>query len=164
MIDVQLHGDKELIIRLNKMDDQTLRAAEGVVTRSSGELVDYVKTRHLTGGTSGTRLVVRTGHLRRTTHEKPTRREGASVKGGIKFDAKYAPVHVGPRGQKTVIRPKRGKYLTFPVERSGAAGKPTRWVSVKQVTVPARVHPEDIRQWLLPRLKHNLKTALGEAL
>lgn len=164
MIDVQMRGDKELIVRLGRLDEKTLKAVKGVVTRSTREGVNYVKTHHLTGGTTSTRLAVRTGHLRRTTDEKPTRREGTTVTGGMEFGAKYAPVHVGPRGQKTVIRPKRGKYLTFPVERSGAAGRPTRWVSVKQVTVPARVHPEDIRKWLLPRLKGNLEAALSEAL
>jgi hypothetical protein len=197
VIDVKVHGDKELIIRLGKMDEQTLKAVEGVVTRGSRLLMGHIMQHHLTGGTTGTRLAVRTGQMRRETREKPTRRQGTIITGGIEFGSKYAGVHVGPRGQKTTIRPKRAQFLTIPlpaaktaagagsgrardfpdtfiikskrgntliVRRAGGKGIIPLFVLKKQVTIPARVHPEDIRKAIAPKIKKDLEDSLEKAL
>jgi hypothetical protein len=197
VIDVKVHGDKELIIRLGKMDEQTLKAVEGVVTRGSRLLMGHIMQHHLTGGTTGTRLAVRTGQMRRETREKPTRRQGTIITGGVEFGSKYAGVHVGPRGQKTIIRPKRAQFLTIPlpaaktaagagrgrardfpdtfiikskrgnaliVRRAGGKGIIPLFVLKKQVTIPARVHPEDIRKAIAPKIKKDLEDSLEKAL
>lgn len=85
------------------------------VDRQSYALTAYVQLRHLTGGTTIDRLAVRTGHLRRSTVPIRATDDGIEIKGGIRFGVHYASVHVGPRGKKTVIRPRRSKYLAIPL-------------------------------------------------
>ena len=80
------------------------------------ELAEYVKERHLTGGTTPTRLRVRTGRMRASTKPALIRRTAEGIEGGINVGTIYAPIHFGRRGSKTVIRPKKRKYLTIPLD------------------------------------------------
>ena len=86
------------------------------MTLQSIELAEYVKARHLTGGTTSTRLHVRTGHMRDSTRPAPIKRTAGGIEGGINVGTIYAPMHFGRAGSKTTIRPKTRKYLTIPTE------------------------------------------------
>jgi hypothetical protein len=68
-----------------------------------------------------TKLHVRSGQLRATTHARPTTSEGTTVTGGVAFGKVYARVHIGPRGQVTTITPKRAKFLTIPLKAAQTA-------------------------------------------
>ncbi|MBM4272806.1 MAG: hypothetical protein FJ139_11725 [Deltaproteobacteria bacterium] len=78
-------------------------------------MADHTKSEHLTGGTSSTRLRVRTGNLRASTKPMTPIIKEDSIEGGIQFGTVYAGTHIGPRGKITEIKPTKGKdYLTIP--------------------------------------------------
>ena len=76
----------------------------------------YVRKEYLAGGTTVTRLAVRSGALRSSTRELPVVEKGDSIESGIGFGMAYAKTHVGPEGQVTTIKPKKGKYLAIPLD------------------------------------------------
>lgn len=195
MIEVHTEGIQRISVYLERLDEKIWRAAKAVVARQSKAMTKYVIARHLTGGTSKDRLAVRTGHLRRTTKAKPVKEEKGAIVGGTSFGAKYARVHVGPRGKKTTITPKRAKYLAIPlaaaktpagVARGGPRDFPDTFVFrskagnliigqrrrdrvvplfvlKKRVTIPTRVHPEDIARVFTPRVLKDLRTSFERA-
>lgn len=115
MIEVKVEGEGQLTVYLEKLTGGILRAAGRVVERQSGLMTEYIKARHLGGGTSADRLAVRTGHMRRTTGPKRVAVRGKDIEGGVQFGAPYARVHVGRRGKETAISPKRARWLTIPL-------------------------------------------------
>lgn len=121
MIKIEESGSREVILRLEKYDEAVLDVAREVVTRGSRRLVRHIVSEHLRGGTTRTKLARRTGHLTQTTTEKKTQVSKAGIVGGVDFGAKYAGVHVGPKGQTTVINPKRAKFLTIPLDAAKTA-------------------------------------------
>jgi hypothetical protein len=114
MINVKLDEEK-LLIFLDKLTPEILDALTRELTQQSKMLEGHIITRHLTGGTTDDRLSVQSGHLRRTTRALIAKRKGSTITAGVGFGAKYAGVHVGPKGKKTVIRPKRAKNLAIPL-------------------------------------------------
>lgn len=72
---------------------------------------------------------VRSGHLRRSITSTVTQREGYLV-GTFGSDLIYAPVHE----YGAVIKPKNKPFLRFQIGE--------RWVTLKQVTIPARPYIE----------------------
>jgi hypothetical protein len=79
-------------------------------------LASYIRTQKLTGGTSDSRLKVRSGQLRASVRERIIDQKGEAIEGGVGFGTVYAWPHVGEAGEKTIITPKRAKYLTIPLE------------------------------------------------
>ena len=100
---------------IGKIPPNIFKQAERIITRQARAMQRYVRTEHLTGGTTSTRLRVRTGKLRASCIPIPTEIKEGSVEGGISFGTVYGRVHVGPKGQTTTITPKKGKYLTIPL-------------------------------------------------
>lgn len=192
---------------IGKIVPSIFKQAERIITRQARVMQSYVRTEHLTGGTTSTRLRVRTGKLRASCIPIKTEIKESSVEGGISFGTIYGRVHIGPKGQTTTITPKKGKYLTIPlpaamtkagvgkgsamfgpwtntfVRKSKAGnlimfGQMTSYSKVKvggvavkglairnirgqaiplflllkSVKVKARVHPEDIKAWIRPKL------------
>lgn len=93
----------------------------------------YLLNKRFTGGTSATALGVRSGHLRSQTHLIPTKAAGGKIAGGVDITTFYASVHIGPKGQTTVIRPKNGKFLTIPTEHAKTAAGAARQSSARNV-------------------------------
>jgi len=183
---------------IGKIPPNIFKQAERIITRQAREMQRYVRTEHLTGGTTSTRLRVRTGKLRASCIPIPTEIKEGSVEGGISFGTVYGRVHVGPKGQTTTITPKKGKYLTIPLpaamtgagvargsarqgpwgetfvaksketgsliifgKRKITSGKKVGelrgqitplFLLLKSVRIKARVHPEDIKEWIRPKL------------
>ena len=97
-------------------------------------------------------LTARSGHLVGSIRATPKKAKGGVniqlAAGGGRQDVKYAKVHEqgGREGTFFTIRPKRGKYLVFPVSadaftgagvaRGGGAG--SSWRSVEEVRIPSR--------------------------
>jgi|GEM_PF-5599673 len=84
-----------------------------------------------TGGPSDRRYL----HARRGTYARAIR---AHV---TRNEATLSVTHVGARVHEygAVIRPTRGRYLTFRLYRPGDTTRPTgRWVRARQVVIPAR--------------------------
>jgi len=182
---------------IGKIIPNIFKQAERIITRQAREMQRYIRTEHLTGGTTSTRLRVRTGKLRASCIPIKTEIKEGSVEGGISFGTVYGRVHIGPKGQVTTITPKKGKYLTIPLpaamtgagvargsarqgpwgetfvakskagnliifgKRKITTGKKAGelrgqatplFLLLKSVKIKARIHPEDIKAWIRPKL------------
>uniref|UniRef100_A0A6M3L8N9 Uncharacterized protein n=1 Tax=viral metagenome TaxID=1070528 RepID=A0A6M3L8N9_9ZZZZ len=113
--EVILKGD------LDKAPDKILRRLTDLMKRDTVELQRYVRKRHFGSFTAGDMLHNRTGQLRNAVRAMlPPQIMGMQIRGGLMFGKIYAFAHVGPRGQKITIRPKRKKWLTIPFKGESA--------------------------------------------
>jgi hypothetical protein len=205
--------NRKLQQNLTGLPNKIIRVVMKIINRQSVLLEGYVKAVHMTGGTTSDKLAVRSGLLRNSVRAIPAKiSSNASIVGGINFGTIYARVHVGPRGQKTVIKPKGHPYLTIPLDAakspSGVAkgsprlgpwadtfiarskkgnliifgrlasyrsvkvgGTKVKGLTVRQVskdvvplfvlkesvTIPARIHPRTILDWMMPRVLADFK-------
>jgi hypothetical protein len=122
-------GFKETKKKLNKISKEYENLLRLAINENSVLLATYTKVNKLTGGTSPTRLRARTGRLKSSTRAKKARIMANKIVGGIQFGTAYASLHIGKKGQKTVIRPKTGKFLAIPLTAAktaagAASGKP----------------------------------------
>lgn len=92
------------------------------VTAGSAKLTSEVQNKHLRGGTSSSRLGVRSGRLRSETRALRTKLDGSRVEGGFKIGVFYASTHFGPKGKVTTIKPKSSRFLTIPLPPALTAG------------------------------------------
>lgn len=101
---------------LKTVEPKVIRFFREAFVLSSRATADYLKNERLTGGTSKTRLAVRSGRLRSSTRPIPVKQKGSSkITAGVQFGTIYAKTHIGPEGGETVIRPKRKQWLTIPL-------------------------------------------------
>jgi len=121
MITVEIVGLDRTRAKVERLWSRLKRVLKQVVRRQSRALTQYVKTRHLTGGTTSDRLAVRSGHLRRSTKPRRVSERDGQIVGGVEFGARYASVHVGPKGKRTTIRPKSAQYLAIPLAAAKTA-------------------------------------------
>lgn len=197
-----IDGFDELNKALDNVPVKLLLNAVRIIDINSRLMQSHIRTEHLTGGTTETRLRVRSGRLRGSVIPLKTEVKSDRVEGGVSIGTTYGRVHFGPKGQKTKIVPKKGKYLTIPLPaamtRAGVAkggAKSGQWgdtfiakskagnliifgkrrimkdkkegelrgqvvplfVLKKSVTVPARVHPQDILNWIAPKMMEDFK-------
>jgi hypothetical protein len=130
-IKVSKGGKKEIKLRIDeKKMDKTITDSMNYQSRL---LTDYIQRNHLRGGTTKTKLAVRTGHLRSTTFPIIARKRSGFIIGGTKFGAKYAPIHVGERGTETEIRVKNPdlKYLAIPLPPAKSKGGSKKLVKTR---------------------------------
>ena len=92
------------------------------MTLASAKLTSEVQNKHLRGGTSSSRLRVRSGKLRSETRALRTKIEGSEIKGGFKIGVFYASTHFGPKGKVTTIKPKSAGALAVPLPPALTAG------------------------------------------
>lgn len=157
-----------------KTRTNVLVALQKEMTTQSRALHRYVTVQHLRGGTTATRLAVRSGNLIRTTIPIKTKIVGNKLEGGIQFGAKYAPIHIGEEGKITTIKPKASNkkgYLFIPVGKSLTKagvfkGKYAKGGirMVKQVKIKTRVHPKTIIQLFTPEVKRGFEEAIKSAI
>ena len=94
-----------------------VRALIKEVFRKNGVLLaGYLRKERFTGGTTTTRLGVRSGKLRASVRTAQITENSNVIEGGMEFGTVYARTHVGPRGQVTTILPKNKKYLAIPLD------------------------------------------------
>jgi len=110
-----VEGSEKLITVLNSLQGKFLARAKTIIDLNARALQKYVRTEKLTGGTTESRLRVRSGRFRASVIPIPTETKEDRIEGGISFGTIYGRVHVGPKGQVTTITPKKGKYLTIPL-------------------------------------------------
>jgi hypothetical protein len=111
-----MDGADKAASKIGKVSPRLMDQVAKVFAAETQVLASYIRKRHLAGGTTETRLRVRTGRLRASTVPIPIRRTPTSITGGVQFGTVYARTHVGPKGQITTIRPVRAKWLTIPLE------------------------------------------------
>ena len=172
-------------------------------TKSGRLLMTYLKQERFTGGTTESKLGVRSGRLKASVKSMPVISKDNYIEGGTEFGTVYGRVHVGPSGQSTTIRPKKGKFLAIPLDaaktsagvpkgspRTGpwgetffARSKEGRlilfgksayskgakmgsthgqivplFLMVKQVKVKARIHLNEIVDYIAPKIIQDLTT------
>lgn len=180
-----------------KVQPVVMQEIRRIFSAEAAEMAGYIKSEYMTGGTTASKLKVRTGKLRASVRSLKNRVVGTTISGGVGIGTVYGRVHIGPSGQETVIKPKQKKYLTIPLpaaltkagvtkgsamsgvwgetfvaktkkgnliifgqylfqkgKKAGqAAGKLVPlFLLRKEVTVPARIHPEDIIEWEKPKM------------
>lgn len=198
----------QIISNLKGYSSKLIRRISKIIELNSRLLQTHIRTEKMTGGTSATRLRVRSGHLRRSVQVKKVDLSGGNIRGGVtiggsEYNVRYARVHIGRRGQKTIIKPKRAKFLTVPLKAaltpSGVLKGPARsniwgdtfvaktaqgrlvifgrgrimkgerqgelrskilplFLLLKQVTVPARIHPAELLGWIRPKILADMKS------
>ena len=92
------------------------------------------RTVYLKGGTTNSRLKMRTGKLAASTKALSIEKTSKGFKAGLGFGTKYAAVHVGDIGTSTTIRGKNGGYLKIPLPAVQTKGGVTRGSDSYQVT------------------------------
>lgn len=172
-----------------------------VFLKDSKLLTTYLRQERFTGGTTESRLGVRSGRLRASVTAMPVVTKDDSIESGTQFGTVYGRVHVGPSGQVTTIHPKNAQFLAIPLAAaktsSGVAkGGPRNgpwgetffartkegklilfgksayskgakmgqtkgkivplFLLVKQVKVKARVHVNEIVDYIAPKIVQDL--------
>lgn len=130
MIRGEAKNTRQVQEKIKKIPQKLVSEIRRIFTVHSRLMLSYVRKEHLTGGTTDTRLKRRSGFMNASTKIEPTIHAMGIVNAGISFGAKYARVHVGPKGQVTTIRPKSAKMLTIPLPaaqtRAGVLRAPAR--------------------------------------
>jgi hypothetical protein len=85
--------------------------------KTVGKLLEtYLKQEKFTGGTTADRLATRSGLLKASVKAVVVSETPQGIEGGVAFGTVYSRPHIGPKGQVTTIKPKKGKYLTIPLD------------------------------------------------
>lgn len=197
MKETKFEGAEQVLINLKQLSAKFLVKAKRIININARLLQSYIRTEKMTGGTSDTRLKVRSGRLRASVILVKTEMKESSIEGGVSIGTVYGRVHVGSKGQVTTIRPRKGKYLALPlpdamtgagVARGSPKGGPwgdtfvrkskagnliifgqrkitkgkragelrsqvvPLFLLKKQVTIKARIHPEELISWIKPKM------------
>lgn len=115
VVSEKIEGSDKLIQRLLSLGVKLPAILKKVIDKNTLLLVTHLRQNYLRGGTTATKLKRRTGRLAASTRPVKATYKHPIVRGGVVFGTGYAGVHVGPRGQVTVIKPKNAKYLTIPL-------------------------------------------------
>jgi hypothetical protein len=100
-------------------------AVQGVSKRIFSETKKILRTeavlmaahikKDLMSGPRPEKLGVRTGALRSSVKSMAVTESPGLIESGVGFGTQYARPHVGPKGQVTTIRAKKGKFLAIPM-------------------------------------------------
>ena len=194
-----LKHDIDFTHKFDFLPAKTKAIVKKVFQKIGRQTASYLREERFTGGTTASKLAVRTGRLRASVSVMPIEETGEAIQGGVRFGTVYARVHVGPKDQVTKIVPKKAKYLAIPLPgamtKAGVArgtprggpwgetfvrrvkGKDTLMIFgkmeitkgaragqlrgnviplfllVKSVTIKTRVHPEEILQYMEPKVR-----------
>jgi hypothetical protein len=172
-------------------------------TKNGRLLASYLKQERFTGGTTESKLGVRSGRLRSSVKTMPVVSKTDYIEGGTEFGTVYGRVHVGTTGQVTTIRAKKGKFLAIPLDAAKTPGGVPKgspmggpwgdtffarskegklilfgkseyskgakaglthgkitplFLMVKQVKVKARIHLNEIVDYITPKIVQDLTT------
>jgi hypothetical protein len=104
---------------LQIMADAAEGKVKGVVESHSLRLLALLLGRM--GGTGADSLGRRTRQLSGSTRASRVEISGNLVRGGVEVGAKYAVVHIGPKGTMFEIRPKNAQFLAIPLDAAKTA-------------------------------------------
>ncbi len=116
-----VEGTQAVVKVLSEIPAKFLNKAKQIIDLNARLLQRYIREEKMTGGTTDTRLRVRSGRLRASVIPIKAEVKETRIEGGVSIGTIYGRVHVGPVGQVTTMTPKKGKYLTIPL--SGAMTK-----------------------------------------
>ena len=122
-------GKAEFRKKINLVIKKYEKALLEILNRNSILLASYTRVTFLRGGTTGTKLRMRSGKLARSCLPIRAKVVNGEIKAGIKFGTMYAKTHIGDDKLFTEIRAKPGKFLAIPLAAAKTAagvarGKP----------------------------------------
>jgi hypothetical protein len=126
MIRGKIEGGDKLAGAMQKVNRQVISQVKLILATESRLMTTHIKNEHLKGGTTDTRLAVRSANLISSTHALPVTESPGLIESGVGFGTQYARVHVGPFGQVTTIRAKSGKFLAIPLMAARTPGGDAR--------------------------------------
>ena len=108
-----------------------------MLTKYGNIFLNLFRRRRLTGGTTPTRLAVRTGALRRSFGKVVLGSTYRDLRLIVYTSSPYAKVHEGQGGgRKLLIRAKPGKALAIPLDAATTAAGVARWPSPRSPGAP----------------------------
>ena len=124
-----IKGVKKTKDKLKRILIKYGKELKDILAKNSVLLATYTVQNKMQGGTTATKLRKRTAKLAASTKPRPVKKVKGNYEAGVKFGTRYAGVHIGKKGHKTVIRPVNKQYLAIPLKaaqtRAGVArGRP----------------------------------------
>jgi hypothetical protein len=126
MIRGKIEGGDKLAGSMQKINRQIISEVKLILATESRLMSTHIKNEHLKGGTTDTRLAVRSGNLISSTRALPVTESPGLLEAGVGFGTQYARTHIGPVGQVTTIRAKSGKFLAIPLMAARTPGGDAR--------------------------------------
>jgi len=108
--------------KIGVITTEKLNLVKRVLAVTTREVASWIKSEYLTGGTTDTKLAVRTGRLRASCRPAPVEIVGTDrVEGGLLIGTVYGRVHIGRKGSSTTITPKKARMLAIPLDAAKTA-------------------------------------------
>lgn len=114
MIQGKIDGVDKLVGDVQKITRRVYLEAKRILRTESVLMASHIK-KDLMSGPRPEKLGVRTGALRSSVRSMPVTESPGLLESGVGFGTEYARTHVGPKGQVTTIRAKKGKFLAIPL-------------------------------------------------
>ena len=111
-----IKGLAKLKKELFKIQGKLLAETVKIFNTNSTLLATHLKQNYLKGGTTSSRLKVRSTRLSASVKPLKAKKIKGGLIAGIRVGTVYAGVHIGKKGHVTTIRPKRGKFLAIPLD------------------------------------------------
>jgi hypothetical protein len=122
----KVEGIEKLDGIIQRVTARLFSETKKILFAEAAVLTTHIKNEHLKGGTSATRLAVRSANLISSTRALPVKESPGLIESGVGFGTQYARTHIGPKGQVTTIRAKKGKFLAIPLMAARTPGGDAR--------------------------------------
>lgn len=115
MIKGKIDGAETLVGAVQKVSRRVFVETKRILRAESVLMGAYIRKDLMSGPRPG-KLGVQTGALRASVKSMAVTESPGLLESGVSFGTQYARTHVGPKGQVTTIRAKKGKFLAIPME------------------------------------------------
>ena len=114
MIKGKIEGVEKLEGAVQKVSKRIFSEAKKILRTEAVLMAAHIK-KDLMSGPRPEKLGVRTEALRSSVKSIAVKESPGLIESGVGFGTQYARPHVGPKGQVTTIRAKKGKFLAIPM-------------------------------------------------
>jgi hypothetical protein len=110
----KIEGIEKLEGAVQKVSRRIFSETKKILRAEAVLMAAHIK-KDLMSGPRPEKLGVRTGALRSSVKSMAVTESPGLIESGVGFGTQYARPHVGPKGQITTIRAKKGKFLAIPM-------------------------------------------------
>jgi hypothetical protein len=110
----KIDGTEKLAGDVRKVSRMIFSEAKRILRTEAVLMGAHIKKDLMSGPRPG-KLGVRSGALRASVKSMPVTESPGLLESGVGFGTNYARTHVGPKGQVTTIRAKKGRFLAIPM-------------------------------------------------
>lgn len=115
MIKGKIESVEKLEGAVQKVSRRIFSETKRILRTEAVLMGSHIKMDLMSGPRPG-KLGVRSGALRSSVKSMAVTESPGLLESGVSFGTQYARAHVGPKGQITTIRAKKGKFLAIPME------------------------------------------------